>query len=1343
MKFLIWPMLLFLPYMLFAKLTVVKQTSNSVIFEFQMENLTRTEVQDGSEKYIQYLFDDGIFDQKAGFPAIPSWRGRLAVPVGSKITYQISVLESESHTGEDIIPQFYSSLSDIPLSLIRNDSVYSVPYPFPGENIRIGEQYDFRGSNVVSVQINPIQYYPAEHRVEIHKRIQVTIIFKDGQPLTTPKKMSHSELKLLSNKIINADQAALFSHPVSVRFQKIMANYDFSTGQWFRIPIKTEGIYQITGSFLQSQGINLEDVQLDGVHLYNYGGFALPYSVQNSRPADLNEIALEVVDADQDGIMDPGDKILFYGKGMGGWRYDTVSKDWKYEGNPDGSRTLYPYDDTNYYLCTFNNIPGRKVQTIASPQAANPVNRTKFRDYYHFEEDDYNILASGLDWYWLKMTGLKDKKSTTFTLPQNITNDTTGMLIAFKGSSGSIYGVWDNFRYTLKTVLNNQVLFDNLILYRNNSTSRTLQFPNLSALKAGSNELQVEHNGNLDGCEVFLDYFEIILRRPFVAENNQLRFRDQLSNNTPIQYSISGLPSGTNEVWDISDFTNIRKITPLQNGQVVRFQDISAELKAAQYYVFGSGAVKTIAKMEKIENHPNLRDPSRKAEFLIITPDEFYDAAEFLEVWRETQIPNKLETERVKLSEIFDEFSSSVKDATAIRDFIKYVNDSWSDSLKYVLLFGDGHYDYRNIKLVDEPDYIPPFEITNAGQVDSRETDNFYVALGFPGNLNYIDPSLPIARLPFNSLEQIASYREKAEKYAFSYLVDPEKNGWQNWLTFVSDDQYGGAGSDYELSLHLQPTESIIKNYIPPKFNIDKIYLCDYDRIPGGLGRWKPKATEDLLNRINRGTLMINFFGHGDPDTWAHESVLNRSRDLPKFQNIYRLPLWVAATCTWGKYDDPSRPSMSEELIWLQQMGGIGVISASRPVNVTPNVDFVYGLYNSLFNDGSENQLSKLIGEAFFDGLSTPVNYQKYHLYGDPTLKLADPRYQIKIQSIQPDTLKALSTVSVRAEVTNELNSPMTDFNGYAVLHVFDAVDSTSFLEVDPNNTNNQKLWRYVYGGGTIFKGLVTVKDGELAGHFIVPKSIKYKPSRTGRISLYAWSEEQGDAIGSTDTMMFYGTESGINDQDGPDIAVSFKEIPNFFDGDFVPSQPTLQVEVEDVSGINLTGEVGHRIELTVDEGLKKDVTEFFVYETDSYQKGKLEYTMPALSSGTHQLKITCWDNLNNYSERTVTFRTTATSELMVTEIVNYPNPFANDTYFTFQMVSPNGGADVTISVYTVTGRKIQEIKRFAETGFNKFYWNGLDYDGDILANGVYLYKIVVDDGQHRVEKIDKLAVVR
>jgi len=280
----------------------------------------------------------------------------------------------------------------------------------------------------------------------------------------------------------------------------------------------------------------------------------------------------------------------------------------------------------------------------------------------------------------------------------------------------------------------------------------------------------------------------------FIAEDNKLHFRNLIGNNKPVEYRITGMPAGTNVVYDISDFANVKKIEPIQNGQTVIFQDVAAELKAAEYYVFSS------------------------------------ERAQFLEDWRETQVLNPLQTERIRLSEIFLEFSSSVRDVTAIRDFLKYVYENWSDTLQYVLLFGDGHYDYRQILLKDQPNFIPPFEISNISEVDSRETDNYYVAFGMNDNLNNIDPWLPIARLPVNSIEQIDVYREKVEKYRYSYLYNPERNGWQTWVTLVADDQYGGIGSNNEW-FHVQPTEELNKKYIPKKFNRTKIYL---HRRPGG-----------------------------------------------------------------------------------------------------------------------------------------------------------------------------------------------------------------------------------------------------------------------------------------------------------------------------------------------------------------------------------------------------------------------------------------------------------------------------------------------------------------------------
>ena len=1339
--------LILFPVASFSSVTVVQHSSQSVQLEFRLEDLQESQISNGGRGYLFFQFSGAVFEGSEGQPAIPHIETRLAVPAGAEISYQISVIDREERSNADIIPLGQQDLGQQNQVFRRDEDIYSSSLIFPESEIVIGKEYNFRGVNVIPLKIYPLQFVPQNHQVRISKVLRINFQFRNGLIQVTPQTINKVDQNFFEKKLANPQQAAIFSTAVRTQFRKMVVNYDLSTGEWFRVPIREEGVYQISGAFLRSAGIDLNNIQINNFHLYNYGGYALSYKVTDPRPSDLNEIAVEVKDNDQDGMLDDDDVVIFYGKGLGGWIQRIVNGKirWDYYGNPDSKSfstyypSLFPYDETNYYLLTFNDQPGKRIQTVASPQLSNPRQPDQFWDYYHFEEDEHNILSSGLDWYWLKMTGLSDKKNASFNLPQNISNDSLRIDFRFHGGSGSLYGTTETFRYNLKVLTNNQIILDNIFFTNNSTVVRAYQNPQLSGIISGSNALEVQHIGNLEGCEVYLDNFDVSLKRPFIAENNSLRFRDILWPNLPAEYQISGLPAGENQLWDISDFANIRKIVPLQNGSTVRFQELVTEYQGKEYLVFAPGVIQSVSSIERLDNYPNLRDPSRKAEFLIITPKEFYDAAEFLENWRESQIPERMETERVILDQIYQEFSSSVQDITAIRDFIKYAYDNWEDTLRYVLLFGDGHFDYRSIRLTEVKSYLPPFEITSSGEIDSRETDNFYVALGMSGDLGNIDPWLSVSRLPVNDLQQIEIYRDKAEKYVNSFQVNDEKNGWQTWLTFVADDEKGGAGSNHELSYHLKPTEAIVNTYIPRKFNLSKIYLHDYEPVPGGLGRWKPKATEDLINQINRGTLMINFFGHGDPDTWAHESVLNRSRDLPKFQNEYRPPLWVAATCTWGKFDNPSRPSMSEELIWRSRQGGIGVVSASRPVYVGGNTVFTTYFYRYLFNDRSENLKSLLVGDAFLQASSFSTNFQKYHFYGDPTLSLADPRYLIRIESIQPDTLKALSTVTVNARVVDSEGNFLTDFQGTAVIQVFDAALRKFVVD-------GSERYDYVYNGGTLFKGLVTVSDGELNGSFIVPKSIRYDSSATGRLSIYAWSETAGDAIGYNDQLRLYGTEGQISDQSGPDIAVSFKDNPNFFDGDFVNNQPTLLVELEDESGINLTGEVGHKIEILIDGNVKKDVTEFFVYDKDSYRQGQLEYTLPALASGTHQAKILCWDNLNNFSEKEVVFRTSAANELMITEVVNFPNPFNDLTHFTFQLVSPSGNAEVTISVYTVTGRKIFELRDSAFQGFNKLPqqgWDGRDWDGDLIANGVYLYKIVADDGTHKVEKIEKLAVVR
>jgi flagellar hook assembly protein FlgD len=74
--------------------------------------------------------------------------------------------------------------------------------------------------------------------------------------------------------------------------------------------------------------------------------------------------------------------------------------------------------------------------------------------------------------------------------------------------------------------------------------------------------------------------------------------------------------------------------------------------------------------------------------------------------------------------------------------------------------------------------------------------------------------------------------------------------------------------------------------------------------------------------------------------------------------------------------------------------------------------------------------------------------------------------------------------------------------------------------------------------------------------------------------------------------------------------------------------------------------------------------------------------------------------------------------------------------------------AEAQIKIFTLSGRLIRTLENFsAQPGFNMLEWDGQDADGDRLANGVYLYKIIAtqqqNDAKLRAEEIGKLVVQR
>ena len=129
----------------------------------------------------------------------------------------------------------------------------------------------------------------------------------------------------------------------------------------------------------------------------------------------------------------------------------------------------------------------------------------------------------------------------------------------------------------------------------------------------------------------------------------------------------------------------------------------------------------------------------------------------------------------------------------------------------------------------------------------------------------------------------------------------------------------------------------------------------------------------------------------------------------------------------------------------------------------------------------------------------------------------------------------------------------------------------------------------------------------------------------------------------------------------------------------------------------------------------------------------------PHLSPGTHRFTFLVRDY---FGQATVKNRSVQVSEeLELRNVMNYPNPFSSETEFTFTLTQPVDW--LQIKIYTVNGRLIRTLETLPGVGFNSVRWDGRDADGDFLANGVYLYKLVARQGEKQAERVEKLAIAR
>ena len=1226
------------------------------------------------------------FHSATGSPGefrLPFRRHLIAIPPGATVSLNINQLNTHR-------------LPNVELERIPPDSNFTplkegTRQASPTQFITISEPFRFRRYQVVEIVLRPALYNSAQRALTIVEEIIFNLSFSGGRPTGVAE--PHSER--LKSIILNYEQAKNWSIPPGRS-----ASSSLPEGLLFKIPIDEEGIYRIDYSDLKDLNIDPADYPLDLVSIYNNGGRELLTFISAPTIDSLIENPLYVHDEDSDNTFDPEDYLLFYGRGT--WGFEHISPGYfAHYNNP------YTYDNIYWLELKQTGVPAKRMlQFGAQGSADETVQTTKARVYREDEKviyADSDFTGSGLDWYGDLFTGSMTRSYTH----------------SFEDIESEYYKIKLRMM-KIGSPLKIKVFWNNTLIDSITSTN-TYTFTGEDLTKEGLNSLKLQ-NADTYGAygAAYIDWYEVEYSRYLVVEDQYegagIVFESPLGSGIAYYDSLSGL-SDSAFIFRITQFDDV------QYARGKRFKDDLSSTSAERYFACDEAAFKAIEDIYMYappqSDFIDLRTNSNKADYLFITHSDFYSGLDdMVNLW--TNQTNLL-VKRVSAAQIFDQFSAGLYDPVAIRNFLRYAVDNWEIPPYFTALVGDGDYDFLNRTSGADKNWIPPYES------GATAYDDFYAYL------HYIDnPEIALGRYTVTSAGELAAVSDKILKY----ISDPEFGPWRIRFTIVADDEYGegGSTSSWEQN-HVEDSEALADYYLPRFLNTDKIYLTEYPVVPGAGGRQKPQAGEDLVESINQGAVMVNFFGHGHEWVWAHETVFSAERDLPLINNGYKLAYFIALTCDWAYFDNPQKQSMPEMLLTMPGEGAIACIGASRPTGPSPNWGLAQNLYVEIFEDPLN---PKPVGESLMNAkiLYGGDNSRKYHIIGDPMIAPCTPHNSGQLTALSPDSLFALNLMSLSGELYFG-GGPWTNFDGGVYLDVKDAA-----VPITYQFANSSIITQYELPGNTIFRGPFNAAGGSFNAQFVVPMDITYG-GELGRLSVY-FTDGAYDGCAYRDSVYIGAGGVELQDSDAPEAEVYFGDRA-YRPGDPVSTSPILIVDLADSSGINLTGSAGHEIMLIADDDQEFDITEYFEYQTDSYSIGSLEHQLEYLAPGLHQMKFRAWDSFNHPYQIEFTIETADIEPGgdYLTDILNYPNPFADITAFTFKILEP---AEIEIKIYTVAGRLIKSLgPKYCTPVFvyDQFTWNGRDQQDDKVANGVYLYKVKAEFSGETVSKVGRIIVMR
>ncbi|MCP4549394.1 MAG: hypothetical protein GY835_23310 [bacterium] len=725
-------------------------------------------------------------------------------------------------------------------------------------------------------------------------------------------------------------------------------------GPHLRITTRKEGIYRLSGRMIEKNAVvNLSAIEPATFKLFNLG----------------KEVPIWV-SVREEKVFDWEDTITFYAT--------HPEEDFRH------------YTGENVFWLTWGGKEGKRMPTTEGDLGAPVFSVSSFKVRHHAEEDQEYVspsLHSGGKgrWFWTRLAAEPGAPAKRYF----VVGDVSGvdmlrpvrLQLSMRGLSDAPNTEKDHHAFIS---LNDQMIGE--FNWSDRQELRVDEMLPARYLVEGNNIIKIELPGNRSPGpdQVLVDWFELDWWTT-TAIKDVIEFRHGPSNLDGIhEFVCMGFKESAILAFDITNKTFITRIInsriDAESAVTVTFQqDLPAGSEERTFLIIGESKLLTPEEIAIVRNAPDLRGRQSRADYIIITAEEFFPEIEKLASYREKQ---GLRTRVVSVENIYTEFSYGLFTPLAIRDFLKYAFEYWrSPSPSYVLLVGDATWDYRDRLGYGVKNLVPTHLLADSKGAESA-SDDWFVAVSGDDSL----PDMHVGRLPVRSSREVENILDKILRYEASR----GRAEWKKRVLLVTDDGR---------TMFQKHSEFVRGKLSTRGLDVTSIDLASLELpldmpLDEKIAETNRRLSPSVIQEINRGCGVVHFVGHGGLRVWGHEHILNSRENVDhweKMDNSDALPVVLSFSCLNNYFDSPRFRTIGERFLGADGKGAIAFAAHTRKSVASENLLLSLAIFDGMLRSkvsglGPIVTLAKVrVLAASGEGARSVSSFT---LLGDPALRV-------------------------------------------------------------------------------------------------------------------------------------------------------------------------------------------------------------------------------------------------------------------------------------------------------------------------------------------------------------------